>query len=398
MKVSGDIGEEIVSGFVDSNFSEILSFRDPKAKDNTQITDIIIWLNRYVFLIEVKTLVSSQYSIDDWAKDRIKEGVKQLEKSHHKIISNEEIFLNNKYYQVKLDCEELTEIIGVIILVHDGDCTVKPSIVCDKVYHSTLPIHVFSWKLFRKFSPEIDTIPDFKYYLQDRLDFVKNCDIALNKELDAIGLYKIGNNRFPNGEIDFDNSEYWQRYLNTMAEERARREEHNEQSGWLDKLGKVFTENRRLFHGIPLGLHFTWVFAALSRRERASLGIKFEKVQDWFLSGKESRQFAINVPATGHWVVFYYSKHSPAEQQKVLLELVEQKLIQLREDESFRFAVFGIGVQISKLWPPRMIGIANAMIIGVDEVIGKYSKKDIEDARRNWGGRQVYRIEEFPNE
>ncbi|MCK4820747.1 hypothetical protein KA005_33590, partial [bacterium] len=34
MKYSGDIGEEIVSNFFDNNFSEILSFRDPKTKDN----------------------------------------------------------------------------------------------------------------------------------------------------------------------------------------------------------------------------------------------------------------------------------------------------------------------------------------------------------------------------
>ncbi|MCK4829822.1 hypothetical protein KA005_79600, partial [bacterium] len=331
-------------------------------------------------------------------KDRIIEGVKQLEKNHDKINSNEEIFLNNKYYHLKLDCEGLSEIIGVIILVHNDDCTVKPSNVYDKIYNLKLPIHVFSWQQFKKFSSEIDTIPDFKYYLQDRINFVKNCDIPLNKELGAIGLYKIGNNNFPTGKIDFNNSEFWEQYLDTMSEERARRDQHNKQSGWLDRLGEIFTENRRLFHGVPLGLHFTWVFAVLSRRERASMGKKFEKAQDWFLSGKQSRQFAIFVPSTSHWVVFYYSKHPPVEQQRILLKLVEQKLIQLKEDENFQFAVFGIGVQISKLWPPRIIGIANAMIIGVDEVTGKYSKQDIINARRNWGSKQVHKIEEFPFE
>lgn len=398
MKYSGDIGEEIVLNFFDNNFSEILSFRDPKTKDNAQIADIIIWLNRYAFLIEVKTFVSSEYSINDWARDRIIESVKQLEKNYDKITSNEEIFLNNKYYHVKLDCEGLSEIIGIIILAHDDDCTIEPSNVYDNIYNSKFPIHVFSWQQVRKITSEINTIPDFKYYLQDRINYVKKCDIPLNKEVDALGLYKIGNNSFPSDKIDFINSKFWQQYIDTMSEERARRDKHNEQSGWLDRLSTIFTDNRKLFHGISLGLHFTWVFAILSRRERASMGIKFETVQDRFLSGKQSRQFAIFIPATGHWVVFYYSEHSPDEQQRILLKLVEQKLIQLKEDENFQFAVFGIGIQISKLWPPRIIHVANAMIIGVDEVVGKYSKQDIIDAKRNWGDKQVHKIEEFPSE
>ena len=398
MRYSGDIGEVIVSNFFDKTFSEILSFRDPKTKDNAQIADIIVWLNRYVFLIEVKTLVSSKYSINDWAKDRIIEGVEQLENNYDKIKSNEEIFLNNKYYHVKLDCEGLSEIFGIIILVHDDGCTVEPSKVCESIYNSKLPIHVFSWQQVNKITHEIDTIPDFKYYLQDRINFVKNSDIPLNKELDAIGLDKIGRNTFPSETIHFDKSEYWRQYLATMSKERARRDEHNQQSGWLDRLASIFTDNGKLFHGIPLGFHFAWVFAVLSRRERASMGIKFEKVQDWFLSGKQSRQFAFFIPATGHWVIFYYSKHDPAEQQKILLKLVEQKLIQLIEDENFQYAVFGIGIQISKLLPLRIMGIANAMVIGADTVAGKYYGQDIIDAKRNWGGAESHKIEEFPSE
>ena len=173
MKYSGNIGEEIVSNFFDTSFSEILSFRDPKTKDNAQVSDILIWLNRYVFLLEVKTLVSSKYSINDWAKDRIWEGVGQLEKNYDRIIAKEEIFLNNKYYHVKLDCESLSAIYGVIILVHDDECTIEPHEAYSNIYKSKLPIHVFSWYQIKKITSEIDTIPDFKYYLQDRIEFVR---------------------------------------------------------------------------------------------------------------------------------------------------------------------------------------------------------------------------------
>ncbi len=397
MEYSGDIGEEIVHNFFDTNFSEILSFRNPKTKSNVQIADIIVWLNRYIFLVEVKTFVSSEYTIDNWANNRINESVEQLNNNYNRILSNEEIFLNNKYYHVKLDCEGLSEIIGIIVLVHEGDCNIEPSNVCKKIYDYDLPIHAFSWNQISQIGTEINTIPDLKYYFQDRIYFVKKNDIPLDKELDAIGLYKIGNNSFPTGSIDFRDSKYWQKYINSMSEERARRDKHNEQSGWLDRLGTIFTDNRKLFHNLPIGLHFTWVFAILSRRERASIGMKFETVQDRFLKGKQSRQFAIFIPGSGHWVIFYYSKHKPEEQQKILIKLVEQKLIQLKEDENFQYAVFGIGIQVSKLCPPRILRISNAMIIGVDEIIGKYSEQDVLDAKRNWGDKQIYKIEEFPS-
>ncbi len=142
MKYTGNIGEQIISSFFDESFSNILCFPNPKAKNNAQVSDILLWLNRFIFLIEVKTLVSSSYHINDWARDRINEGVEQLEKNYDRILSNQEIFLNNKYYQTKLDCEGLSAIYGIIILVHDEDCTLKPSDICKDIYQSKLPIHV----------------------------------------------------------------------------------------------------------------------------------------------------------------------------------------------------------------------------------------------------------------
>lgn len=397
MKYSGDIGEEIVSNFFDTSFSEILSFRDPKTKDNAQVSDIIIWLNRYVFLIEVKTLVASKYSVNDWAKDRIVEGIVQLEKNYDKIIAKEEIFLNNKFYHVKLDCEGLSAIYGVIILVHDNECTIEPHEAYPNIYKSKLPIHVFSWDQIKKITSEIDTIPDFKYYLQDRIEFVRRNDIPLNKELDAIGLYKMYENEFPDDTVDLQSSNYWQEYLTSMKDERARRDKHNQQSRWLDRFASTFTDTRKLFHEIPIGLHFTWVFAVLSRRERAEIGVKFETVQQMFLEGHNTRTFSFEVPASSHWIVIYYSKHQPSEQHKILSKLVDQKLIQLIEDKNFQYAVFGFSFQISTLWPPKILGLSNAMLIGYDTVIGKYSEQDVIDAKRNWGNIKTGNIEEFPS-
>ncbi len=333
MKYTGNIGEQIISNFFDESFSNILCFPNPKTKNNAQVSDILLWLNRFIFLVEVKTFVSSTYQINDWARDRINEGVEQLEKNYYRILSNQEIFLNNKYYHTKLDCEGLSEIYGLIILVHDEDCTLKPSNICKNIYETKLPIHVFSWNKLQSITQEIDTIPDFKYYLQDRLKFVKYSDIPLDKELDAIGLYKMGLNNFPETAVSFENSTYWDTYLSSMAIERKNRELDNEDSKWLDSFESLFIESRKLFHAIPLGLHFTWVFAVISRRERAKMGKKFDNVQKYFLEGRQSRYFSFCVPATGHWIVFYFSKNEDKEQSTILRKMVDQKLIQLIKDD-----------------------------------------------------------------
>ena len=254
----------------------------------------------------MKTYVSSNYNINDWARDEKLMKALNGHKNYDRILSNQEIFLNNKYYHTKLDCEGLSGIYGLIILVNDEDCTIKPSDDCKDIYETKLPIHVFSWNKLQSITQEIDTIPDFKYYLQDRLKFVKHSDIPLDKELDAIGLYKMGVNTFPENFTSFENSKYWETYLSSMAEERKNRELDNEDSKLLDSLASLFTDNRKLFNGIPLGLHFTWVFAVISRRERAKMGKKFSNVQQFFLEGRQTRYFSFCVPATGHWIVFVF--------------------------------------------------------------------------------------------
>jgi hypothetical protein len=397
MDFTGNIGEQIILEFFDENFSKILCFPNPKTKNNAQVADILLWLNRFVFLIEVKTFVSSSYQINDWASDRIKEGVEQLEKNYDRIVSNQEIFLNNRYYHTKLDCKGLSDIYGLIILVHDDECTLKPSDSCKSIYESKLPIHVFSWNKLQFLTQEIDTIPDFKYYLQDRIKFVRNSDIPLNKELDAIGLYKMGLNSFPESIITFENSKSWNTYLSSMDQERKNRELDNLDSEWLDSFESLFTENRKIFNDIPLGLHFTWVFAVISRRERAIMGKKFKNAQKYFLEGRQSRYFAFNIPASGHWIVFYFSKHTDKEQSIILRKMVDQKLIQLIEDENFQYAVFGIGIKVSSLYPPTILGINAALLIGSDVVRGTYSNDDIRLAKTVWGNIRSGEIKEFPS-
>ena len=115
------------------------------------------------------------------------------------------------------------------------------------------------------------------------------------------------------------------------------------------------------------------------------------------MEGKQFRYFSFCVPATRHWIVFYFSKHDDKEQSIILRKIVDQKLIQLIEDENFQYAVFGIGIKVSSLYPPTILGINAALLIGADVVKGTYSDDDIRLAKSIWGNIRSGEIEEFPS-
>ena len=102
----GDIGEKLLSKFIDSNFSKTYSFADPKTKTNAQVTDVLVWLNRFALLLEVKTRDTSKgiTSTENWARNQVQDGVEQLLNGYSKIIAKEQIFIHNDYFQTQLDC------------------------------------------------------------------------------------------------------------------------------------------------------------------------------------------------------------------------------------------------------------------------------------------------------
>lgn len=393
----GKIGEQIIENFFDHHYSRIFSFPNPKTKSNAQVADILVWLNRIVFLIEVKSRDTSAIPIDEWAQDRITKSVNdQIIKNYNRIKSQEEIFLNNAYYHTKLDCEGITSIIGIVVLVHDEDCSLEPSTALSDIYTKDLPIHVFSWNILKQITKEIDTVIDFYYYLKDRFKLLKNTDIRLNCEFNVLGYYKMNNNKFPSDKVDFSKVLFWQDYKTGMAEQILKRDIHNKYSIWIDKIENVFSDQRKLFHDIPVGLYFAWECGVMSRRERAMGGEKLNTVQHWFESGKSSRQFAYRNSASGNWMIFYFSKTPPQMQQKELQRLVRLKLIQLIHDKSFNFCVYGLGFQVSISHPPKLLCLANAIVLGADVVAGKYTQEEVNEAKKIWGDGEAYKISEFP--
>ena len=398
---NGTVGEKLVTKFFDKHFSKVFSFPNPKTKSNAEVADVIVWMNRTVLLIEVKTRDRSQASVESWAKSHIREASAQIKKNYGRIKAKEQIFLHNSYYHTELDCEDISQVIGIIILIHDGDIALLPSQAIKDIYDQEIPMHVLSGNALFEMTEEIDTVPDFCYYLKDRFDYLKVSDIPLNKELDALGYYKSQSNQFPNTPIDFESQSFLETYRATMVEQIAARNAHNQYSQWLDKLESVFTDQRRLLDGYPIGLYFAWELGSMARRERAIMGEKIEKAREAFLRGKPFRRFAYCNPSTSNWLVFYFAKLPPRKIHDNLERFVRLKLVSEVHWNSFDFGVYGFGFQVSITLPPRLLGLSSAIVIGADEVKENYTETDLEDARRIWALPSAYTInaiEEFPTD
>lgn len=395
----GAIGEQLVSNFFDSNFSKFFSFPNPKTKNNEEVADVLVWKNYTVFLVEVKTRNEGTAAIEVWADSKIKEAIEQLKRNYKRIKDLETINLHNSFYQTTLDCSNAEYIIGLVVLVYEANCSIIPSNSVPDIYKQEFPIHIISWNDLKLIVDEIDGVADLIYYLDDRYEYLKISDIPLDNELSVLGYYKSQSNIFPLEPLDFTSINYWGIYKSTMFDLIKARNDHNTLSGWLDALESNFSEQRKLFNGYPLGLYFAWELASISRRERAYWGEKFESVQAWFEDGKQTREFAFLNPSTGNWIVFYYSRSEPKEILRELLRLVQLKLIVEIEDDSFQYAVYGFGFQVSEEDPPKLLGLISAIILSAGEVEGKYSKGDVDEARLHFGGkdkRQEIKIEEFP--
>jgi hypothetical protein len=391
----GQVGERLIENFFDENFSNIYSFASPQTKNNAEVADVLIWLNRKLFLIEVKTRSDEgTASIKSWGHSKIKQAHGQIIKNFNRIKNNEQIFLKNNYYHTQLDNDGLVTIIGLIILVSDEELIIEPSQYLPKIYNSEIPIHVITWRDLELMIKEIDTVPDFIYYLQDRFDYLKISTIATGQELDVLGYYKAKSNKFPT--IDFNFNSQWKEYQNSMQHKIVIRDTHNNYSYFFDILAKEFSSQRKLHDNIPLGLYFTWELGNLSRREKAYYGEKLSSVLNEFPQEITSRYFSFQSGSTQNWLLFHLIKSSENFTNKELKKLCELKIIKEKHLNNFEFGVYGFSFEISDKYPHEILGINGAIIIGAESV--EYNEKDVQDALSIFGDESSYssrKINEF---
>ena len=163
----GAQGEKDVMEHVDG-FAKILNFDNCKS-NGEELIDSLLWFDDILLLVEVKTRVSSQGAIREWARDQIKKARKQIEKAHDKIKSGHHITLTNSIYNgIVLDNNRISKMIGIIVLKCEEDLPFTPHNLHKEIADCDIPIHIFSYKAFLQTAHQMNTIPDFIYHLPER--------------------------------------------------------------------------------------------------------------------------------------------------------------------------------------------------------------------------------------
>ena len=395
----GNYWEKLVSHFFDSKISKFYTFK-ARSKDKAEIADAVVWHNRELFLIEVKSRDPQKATapIESWATGKIEEAVTQVRRNFDRCIARETIYLHNEYFHVELDYEGLTYYTGLVILCFDGACNLCPTDSIPDIYTGPLRFHVLTWNDLCSLSSEVDTVPDLFYYLQDRYQYVRKHDIPLGVEKEVIGCYKLHENTFPSDEINFAASSLWTEYQETMAAAINRRDTHNDYSLIVDELEACLADARKLFSGLPIGLYYVWEIGSQTRRQRAYLGKTRHRVRQDFEKGRRSRQFCIFNQSSHNWHVYYFFNDVGKSIGSRLRRIVRLKLIKEVHISKFEYGVYGFAFRVSSTIPLRLLGLAEATVMGACEANG-YSDTDLDEALRVWGSQKytsMVQIREFP--
>ena len=396
-----NLGENLVRNFFDAQISKFCSFPSPKSKDNAEIADVAVWHNRTLFLIEVKSRDSrtATASLKSWATGRIKDALDQIGKNHARCIAGETINLHNDFFHVEFDSEGIVSYTGLIVLAFGGKCDLLPTDAVPEIYSGELPIHALTWDDLQSLREEIDTVPDLSYYLQDRSQYVRQHDIPLGLEREVIAYYKLHDNKFPSEEFDFASSSLWSEYQANMAAAIHRRNVHNDNSLIIDQLEDCFSDARRLYGRLPIGLLFAWEVGSQTRRHRAYIGEKLHRVRSDFEKGRHSRQFCVFNKATENWHAYYFFDDTALNAKIRLRKLLRLKCIKEAHLNGFEYAVYGFAFLVSRTHPLRLLGLAAADVVGADAVEG-YSDAERREALSVWGSQRhtsVVPIQEFPD-
>jgi len=394
MEDIGKIGEKIISGFVDNNFTNLLSFKNPQNRKNQEICDLLIWLNYTVILCEIKTREDG-IATHSWVKSKIEESVDQLTKSFDKINNYDIINLKNSKFHAQLDCKNVKNIIGLVILVHDNDVNYYPTDFDEDVYNKDYPIHFFSWNSFSKLSFELKTIQDMMYYLKDRYEYLKKFDIAFQYELELLGYYKSNNYKFPSKKIE--STEFWKKYIESYRDKIYNREQKTQYSLWIDNIEKYLVKNkinkeRKLFDNIPIGMYVAFELASLDFAFRAEIGQKIAQVKDCLKSGKKTRKFGYENPLTKNWIIFYFSTEDVKVLNEEFNKLTRLKYIQLKSDVDFSLGIYSFSFHVNL--KENIISMQNIILHG-DNDLGVITSEEIEEAKSICGRKKLAVLSEY---
>ena len=403
--------ERLFADLCSYNYLKGFVFHSPKYEDPTEkeVGDIVLWVRTQLIVFEIiwrneTSKSSTRHFIKNIGRKR-----DQLERDFNAFKEKcDEIHLINelgKRIEFRKEHFVPQNFLGVVLIDCDQHLEQLHFKTIEKSLNLPFANAIMTKQDFLDLLIEVDTIPDLKYYLNDRFNFVKKIyksyavrflDLNNRLERQLIAFYKIHENTFPIEKWkELNTIDIWQKYETEFAEKIQARNEENRESFIIDRIiDFLITNNSESDSTI---LH-AWELAVLTRRARVR--ILSEKISDAIermQKGNKERHFAFYNQGTMCWSVFYFQFGGDRDTfcDKVT-ELAKLKLFQAIKDNNFKYSVFSYGFRKSELHTGNTFDDI-CLWIEDAENYNSISEQDYLLASKYFGKDKEYKIQEFPS-
>jgi hypothetical protein len=165
-------------------FSGYFSYLRPKDK-GIEISDVLLIWEDVCFLIEAKTRESADDASRTWIKDKIEDGIEQINTRARMLKSGQLKNLQNKWTgKFTFEPSKIEYYYGVIVLQHNSEQYDPRDVALDKFKSSEIPIQVFSLADFYQLFRFINTPIDFLVYYELRSMFGRKNYLMVHDEFE----------------------------------------------------------------------------------------------------------------------------------------------------------------------------------------------------------------------
>lgn len=240
-KRAEDLIESICHRMFLAEFTVRSPFYEKQNGIKKEATDILIPFGNTLIAIQVKSHAPKPKALEDSdiesqrISSKIGEGVGQLKTIRRAVRNNAISNLKTaKGIELPFKCADIKKIIGVVIIEVLGDAALpreeQALLINGFEYLDETPVHTFKRGEFEAIASEIDTVPDFIHYLDDR-EVLRSKSILnpASEELDLLAMYK---SRYDTVQESVRNGSpfltlapgIWEEYRkNTTAQEKRRK-------------------------------------------------------------------------------------------------------------------------------------------------------------------------------
>ena len=392
------------------NFLRGFVFHSPRFFNPTENEsgDIVLWVRLQVVVVEV---ISRQAA----AGASTKQFVKKIGKKRDQLIRDYDAFkepgidillINEQGEKVQFDKHDLStfSFSGIVIVDCDDHIENMHFKTVEMSLSLPFPVAIMTQQDFLDLTAEVDTIPDLKYYLLDRFEFLRQVYpshphhfLSLNGRLERnlVAFYKINENRFPVDAWGPEKAlEYYSIYTGTMRDKILARDAENAESFVVDEVLDFLRRSNTPAN--PTLLH-SWELASMTRRQRAgSLSNRIRDAINRMLAQNPRRHFAFFNQATGCWLVFFFQYGGDSNGfREETKRLTRYKLFVEMKERGFEFSVFGYGLRKSsdeanKIFDDVTLTIEDA------NTFDSVPEDDYTTASKYFGKLRPRKIREFP--